>query len=249
MGFFLFGTFIPYYGFFIVIGIVCAFVLGFALCKKLELNTDDFILLCAELIAFGFVGAKVLYIMLSINQIDFAIVFSSMYNFNLFLGSGFIFYGGILGGLIALFFAQRIHGIRIDVYANVISPCVALAHAFGRIGCALVGCCYGKETSSFLSVMYKKSFIAPNEISLIPVQVIESLCLFFLVAILSFLLLRKKVKNVWLVYLFIYSILRFFLEFLRGDYIRGLYGVVSTSQIISLLIIIGIVLHRNLKSY
>lgn len=107
MGFKLFGTFIPYYGFFILIGIVCAGLLGYFLCKKLSLNIDDFIIICAYLLAFGFTGAKLLYIAVSYYNIDFYSVFSSLENFNLFFSSGFVFYGGLIGGFLALFFVKK----------------------------------------------------------------------------------------------------------------------------------------------
>ena len=94
MGFNLFGTFIPYYGLCIVIGIVCAYILGFLLCKKSNLNTDDFLLIAAYLFAFGFLGAKVLYVLISLRSINFSSLFKSIKSFNLFLNSGFVFYGG-----------------------------------------------------------------------------------------------------------------------------------------------------------
>ena len=112
MGFKLFGTFIPYYGFFILIGIVCAFTSGYFLCKKLPLNIDDYIIICAYLVSFGFVGAKILYILISINNIDFHSVFSSVENFNNFFNSGFVFYGGLIGGFLALFLVKKIHKIQ-----------------------------------------------------------------------------------------------------------------------------------------
>ena len=100
MGFNLFGTFIPYYGLCIVIGIVCAYILGFLLCKKSNLYTDDFLLIAAYLFAFGFLGAKVLYVLISLRSINFSSLFKSIKSFNLFLNSGFVFYGGLIGGLL-----------------------------------------------------------------------------------------------------------------------------------------------------
>ena len=103
-------------------------------------------MIAAYLVAFGFVGAKILYILVSIKQIDCSQVFKSLESFNSFFSSGFVFYGGLLGGFFALFFVYKIHKIEIDSYLKVLAPCISFAHAFGRIGCSFAGCCYGKIT-------------------------------------------------------------------------------------------------------
>ena len=239
MGFHLFGTFIPYYGFFIVVGIGCAFVLGCALCKRRSLHTDDFILLDAYLVAFGFFGAKLLYIIVSFKRIDFSIVFQNLAQFNAFISSGFVFYGGLLGGLLALPFVKKIHHVETGTYISVLAPCLCLAHAFGRIGCSLAGCCYGKPTDGRLYVVYHQSIVAPNDVRLFPVQGIESLCLFILCVVLVAVAVRFSSKTVFAVHLSMYAVLRFILELFRGDTERGAVGPFSISQIISVVLLLG----------
>lgn len=239
LGFYLFGTFIPYYGFFILLGIVCAFLLGYFLCKRFSLNTDDFILINAYLLASGFLGAKVLYIIVSFKSIDFSSVFQSLKNFNDFVSSGFVFYGGLLGGLVMLFFL-KIHHIETSCYIKILAPCICIVHACGRIGCSFAGCCYGKITTGKIYFLYRQSIVAPNNVKLFPVQGIESVCLFALSAILIILVLCNHSKKVHIIYLFFYAVLRFVLEFFRGDMERGMLGFLSTSQILSILLVIGI---------
>lgn len=248
MGFFLFGTFIPYYGFCIVVGIGCAFLLGYFLCKKLSLNVDDFILLDAYMVAFGFLGAKLLYIVVSFRTIDFSLVFHSLANFNAFVASGFVFYGGLLGGLAALPLVKKMHHLDVSAYILVLVPCLSLAHAFGRVGCSLAGCCYGKITDGNLYFLYHKSAVAPNDVRLFPVQGIESSCLVILTVIFTFLVLRNHFRKVHVVYIVSYSVIRFFLEFFRGDAERGIFGFLSTSQIVSLLLILGVISFEFLTS-
>lgn len=247
MGFKLFGTFIPYYGFFILIGIVCAFTSGYFLCKKLTLNIDDFIIICAYLVSFGFVGAKILYILISINDIDFHSVFSSVENFNNFFNSGFVFYGGLIGGFLALFLVKKIHKIQIQHYIKIIAPCLALAHGFGRIGCSFAGCCYGKVTDGNIFFEYSESLVAPNGVHLFPVQGIESFSLFCLFFLLVLLLLKNKNTKTHIIYIIFYSVDRFILEFLRGDIQRGIYGLFSTSQIISLILFFTMISYLFVK--
>ena len=124
MGFFLFGTFIPYYGFFILLGIVCAFSWGYVLCKKFSLNTDDFILIDAYLLLFGFLGAKILYIIVSFKHIDFSAAFQSLKHFNAFVSSGFVFYGGVIGGLGALHFLKKVQNINTNEYLKILAPSI-----------------------------------------------------------------------------------------------------------------------------
>ena len=130
------------------------------------------------------------------------------------------------------------------VYADVILPSVALAQGFGRIGCFLAGCCYGKETESVFSVIFQNSEYAPNHVALIPTQLYSS-GLDFLHFLLLLLIARNKKEDgqVTACYLIFYSIGRFVIEFFRGDIIRGSVGILSTSQFISIFTgIAGIVL-------
>lgn len=242
MGFSLLGTFIPYYGLFITIGIVCASSLGFFLCKKVNLNPDDFILIVAYLVTFGFIGAKILYILISIKQIDFSQVFKNLKSFNSFFASGFVFYGGLLGGFFALFFVYEIHKVEIGSYIKILAPCISFAHAFGRIGCSFAGCCYGKITELPIFFEYTKSIVAPNGVKLFPVQGIESSCLFILTFILVILILKNHSCKTHLIYISVYSVLRFCLEFFRGDELRGRLFFLSTSQIISLILFLSVLL-------
>lgn len=242
MGFYLFGTFIPYYGFFILVGIVCATFIGFLICKNQKLNADDFIIVCAYLIAFGFLGAKILYLIVSFQKIDFKLLFCYPKKFNTIISSGFVFYGGFFGGIFSLFFVRKIHKIKTENYLKCIVPPLGIAHGFGRIGCSLAGCCYGKETVGNFYFIYKDNPISPNDTKLFPIQGIEALCLFALGIICLILVLKKSNIKIHLFYAFCYSIIRFILEFFRGDKARGFISIFSTSQIFSLIIIIVVCL-------
>ena len=126
----------------------------------------------------------------------------------------------------------------------MILPSVALAQGFGRIGCFLAGCCYGKETESVFSVIFQNSEYAPNHVALIPTQLYSG-GLDFLHFLLLLLIARNKKEDgqVTACYLIFYSIGRFVIEFFRGDIIRGSVGILSTSQFISIFTgIAGIVL-------
>ena len=105
-----------------------------------------------------------------------------------------------------------------------------LFHAFGRIGCFLAGCCYGKKLSTPI-------VIGTIEFARIPVQIIESMAEFILFIVLFILSKKNRDIDLLRIYLVIYAVIRFADEFLRGDKIRGIYGGVSTAQWISLIIL------------
>ena len=227
-----------------MIGVVCASSLGFFLCKKINLDTDNFILILAYLVAFGILGAKVLYVLVSIKQINFSEIFKNPESFNSFIGSGFVFYGGLIGGFLALIFVHKIHKIDLNSYIKILAVCLPLAHAFGRIGCSFAGCCYGRQTNLPVFFKYTESLVAPIGVKLFPVQGIESFCLFLLSFILLILFFKKYSCKLHLIYICSYSTLRFILEFFRGDSARGKLFFLSTSQIISLLLLLTIIIAR-----
>lgn len=156
-------------------------------------------------------------------------------------GNGFVVYGGLVGGVLAAYIYSSKKKIDFLQYFDLTVPSIALAQSFGRIGCFLAGCCYGRETNSGIGVVFENSLIAPNGINLVPTQLLSSVGDFFIAAVL--LLYDRnthKPGKIGAMYLVLYSIGRFIIEFYRNDY-RGNVGKMSTSQFISIFIfIIGV---------
>jgi phosphatidylglycerol:prolipoprotein diacylglycerol transferase len=118
-------------------------------------------------------------------------------------------------------------------------PSIALAQAFGRLGCFLAGCCYGMETESRFSLVFPENSYAPSGVHLFPAQPISSALNFLNFFALIFFAKRVKADGqVAALYLIFYSVGRFIIEFFRGDIERGSIGVLSTSQFISIFIFI-----------
>lgn len=234
---------IPYYGSFIVLGIAVAAVVGTIFIRKYKKNIYDFIALAAITVLGGFLGAKLLYLIVSWKEIDFSRLTEPEY-FERLMQGGFVFYGGLIGGLICMFFINKKLNIDVKEYIKICIPCVPIAHGFGRLGCNAVGCCYGKAYDGFGAIIYHDSVFAPNNISLFPVQLAEAAAEFLLAGILCLYILKSKNPKYSLpIYLGFYSIIRFFLEYFRADERRGKTGVFFTSQWISLVIFAGIVLY------
>jgi phosphatidylglycerol:prolipoprotein diacylglycerol transferase len=161
------------------------------------------------------------------------------------------FLGGLIGGLVCFILLIKLgdkeHKNQLPKILNTIITGVVLAHAFGRIGCTMAGCCYGIPTDSFLGVSFPSG--ESNGVVVYPTQLFESIFLFGLFFALNKV---KSFKNIeFEVYLIGYGTWRFLIEFIRGDdrgeflsFIKGTYSNFPTpSQYFSVILIaIGIYL-------
>ncbi|MDY2596255.1 MAG: prolipoprotein diacylglyceryl transferase [Oliverpabstia sp.] len=219
------------YGLMIAIGILVAYVTAEYRAKKHGLDPDKIFYLVIWAVVGGFAGAKVLYFLTRLKDI--------MENPRVLLdlADGFVVYGGIIGGIYSAMAYCRIKKMPFLKYFDLVMPSVALAQGFGRIGCFLAGCCYGRETDSALGIVFHNSSYAPNDVKLLPTQLISSGLDFLLCAVLILLDRKKKGDGqIAGAYLVLYSIGRFILEFYRGDLIRGNVGALTTSQFIAIFV-------------
>jgi phosphatidylglycerol---prolipoprotein diacylglyceryl transferase len=215
------------YGLMIGIGVLCALLVASNRAKKRGLDADLVYGLGIVALVFGFVGAKLLYCLVEFKSLMANPV-------QILSGSGFVIYGGIIGGVLAAMIYCKVKNVRFLQYFDLTAPSIALAQGFGRIGCFLAGCCYGAETDSCIGIAFHNSAIAPNGVKLIPTQLFSSAGDFIIAFIL--ILYAKKARStgkVGALYLVLYSAGRFFIEFFRDDY-RGSIGALSTSQFIAL---------------
>ena len=150
---------------------------------------------------------------------------------------GIVFYGGLFGVFFGMWlYSAVLHkDTRCWLFQTV--PAIPLFHAVGRIGCALAGCCYG--------IVVEEGGIRNEVIGArcLPVQLYESagdFVIFLILLCVVLVLYRKQKPRFYLplgIYFILYGVLRFVLEFWRGDEIRGIYGGLSTSQWISLILL------------
>lgn len=186
-----------------------------------ELGRRRALILFWGIFLFSWVGAKVLFLLSVPHELSLNLLRAS----NFWLGGGFVFYGGLLGGLV---FLGVLRGLRFPLNQNVLwamLPALTIGHGLGRVGCFLAGCCFGKETDLFWGMHLHGATRHPT-------QLFEALVLLGL----GFYLLRSRRKKMELVstYLLVYGAFRFGIEYLRGDEIRGSWGTLTPSQWISL---------------
>lgn len=220
------------YGFMIALGVIAAWIVTDYRAKRQRLDRDHVFSLVIWCLLGGLFCAKILFWITEWRSI----VQDPHYILDT-ISDGFVVYGGIIGGILAGCLYCYIKKTDFWKYFDLVMPSVALAQGFGRIGCLLAGCCYGRETNSIFSITFQNSDFAPNHVALIPTQIYSSILDFLHCIVLC--MIAKKVKKDKIVsgcYLIFYSIGRFVLEFFRGDLIRGSVGVLSTSQFISIFI-------------
>ncbi|MDD4955231.1 MAG: prolipoprotein diacylglyceryl transferase [Candidatus Omnitrophica bacterium] len=239
------GSFTIYtYGFLVFVGVLCGYFFCLREAGRENINKNVFSDIIFWTLIFSFIGARIFYI------------FTDFGNFlrnppeMILSRSGFVFYGGVVFGVISLFFLAKLHKIRFLKLADIIVLGVPLAHAFGRLGCFSYGCCYGLPTDSFIGVLFPKESPAGElGVCVIPTQLFEAFFLILLFIALLFIRKHKKFDGQILsLYLILYSIIRFGIEFFRGDP-RGNVFFLSLSQFISLILLIfGIFLYLKLRA-
>ncbi|MDR2351379.1 MAG: prolipoprotein diacylglyceryl transferase [Endomicrobium sp.] len=230
------------YGLFVALAFFTAIIYLSSQIKKPKekiLSQDELYSLFIYIIVSGIIGARLLFVLL--NPQDFVLYPISV--FKLWEG-GLTYYGGFISAAIFVLAYVRIKKISILKLGDFFAPALALGHAIGRIGCFFAGCCYGKETNLAWSVVFRdKNSLAVVGVHLHPTQLYESFGNFLIFFILYFYS-KKEHKSGFLVSLYFisYAVLRFVVEFFRGDPGRGgQYFGLSVSQILSLILfIIGV---------
>ena len=164
---------------------------------------------------------------------------------------GLIFYGGLIGGLLAILIFSRIRRVKLLALLDLVATSVPLGHALGRVGCLLNGCCHGKVNTGRSTVTYPAESLAwwhqvshgmladtaPRSLPVIPVQVYESILNLALYVLLVVVYRRQERDGpATAVYLLCYPCARFFTEFLRGDE-RTMWRGLSVAQALSLALI------------
>ena len=203
--------------------------------EKFQIEFSRFLRMFAACIVGGFIGSKILF---AITQIPWLVKNFSLQNLLLLIPqSGFVFYGGLFGVVFTIvFLTRREENLRKRIFQMCV-PAMPLFHTFGRIGCFLSGCCYGKNLSQPI-------IIGTLEIAQVPVQLIEAVAELTLFGILLVVEHKKKDTNLLELYLVSYAIIRFLDEFFRGDEIRGIFWGLSTAQWISIIIVLFYVFKR-----
>ena len=196
----------PIYGSIILLAILTNVIIVLIIYKKYNISRDEIIgALVYE--NFGFIyGAKLL---------TYIEHYSTIKKFE-FFKLGLSSYGAAIGGIICLLIFALQYKIKLKDICTIFCPSLPLMYAIGKVACFLVGCCYGVKYNGIGSIVYKYSKVAPNNVHLFPIQIVETI-IFTLIFIY---IIRKVLKNKfeWKIIgfsLILCSISKFLLEFLR----------------------------------
>lgn len=212
---FKFGVITVYsYGFMLFVAVAVSLSLLLREAKRKGYDTNVIMDLAMAVLFSGIIGARILYIILNL---DFYLR-NPKEIFMLHHG-GLAILGGITAGILAAFLFCRRKKLSFLEIADLLSPYVALAHSIGRIGCFLNGCCYGLPWKSGI-------YFPVHEARLIPTQLIAAFLLFVLFIGLKIKQKKPHQKGAIIVsYVLYYSVIRFFMEFIRADSQRLFLGL------------------------
>lgn len=196
--------------------------------RPASMESRHFVAWAFGLFVASWVGAKLLFIATQDRWATSELVQAS----NFWLGGGFVFLGGFLAGAVYAWFVGRIWPAFSPRTMQFTLVPLLWGHAVGRLGCFLAGCCYGVETRVPWAIHLHGAHRHP-------VQLYEALGLLGLALVLGRLDRAKLLPA----YLLSYGVLRWLLEWFRGDELRGSVAGQSSSQWVALAMIgIGAIL-------
>ncbi len=213
------------YGLMVAIGVISCVLVGMNRAKKLGVNPDILFNAAFIGIIFGIIGAKLMY---------WITIFPDIIKnpkLLLDLTGGFVVYGGLVLGVGAAIVYLRIKKEPALSYIDIAAASIALGQGFGRIGCFLAGCCYGKVApdGAWYAVTFPTGGEAPAGIGLYPTQLMSSAFNFLLFFFLCYMTTRVRFRGAIVsLYMMIYSAARFLIEFIRTE--PQTVGPLTTAQ-------------------
>jgi len=196
--------------------------------KYRNITTNDILDGALWFMISALAGAHILYMILTPSR------FTTLREW--FEPTGFVFFGGFIATAVTMLAFAWIRNIGIRDGVDLIAPSLTCGHFFGRIGCFLGGCCYGKPTDSIFGVVFPELH---ETIRRHPTQLYEATFLLGLTILFSWGIRQRSrwifPGSIWGAYLLGYGAFRFLIEFIRGDERGGFFLPMhwSISQIIA----------------
>jgi len=232
------------YGVFLALAFLCGILIAVKLAARDGLPKERIYDLCLWMLLASLIGSKILMLFTEPEYRDNPLQLLSLD----FLRSGGVFYGGLIGAVLAGYWLMKRYKLPWWTTADACAPGIAIGNFFGRQGCFAAGCCWGKPTTlpwgvKFTELGHEITGV-PIDAHLHPTQLYESFAMLLVFLFLLWLHKHKRFSGqVILAYALLYSVIRFSIEFLRDDPRGDVFGLttltgLSTSQLIS--IVVGI---------
>lgn len=230
------------YGVFLAIAFLCAILVTVKLAGRDGLPRQKIYDLSLWMLLASLVGSKILMLFTEPEYREQPLQLLSLD----FLRSGGVFYGGLLGAVVAGYLLMKRYQLPWWKTADACAPGIAIGNFFGRQGCFAAGCCWGEPTTLPWGVKFSELGHqitgVPIDNYLHPTQLYESFAMLLVFLFLLWLHRRKRFRGqVILAYALLYSVIRFSIEFVRDDPRGDILGLtsltgLSTSQLISIVI-------------
>jgi len=227
------------WGFSLSLAILLGTLVAIRLARRIGIDSDRILDLAIVLVIGGVVGARLFYVFV---YEPARFVREPLQIFALWEG-GMVYYGALIGGFVTGTWYVIQKKLPFWQLADVVAPPLALGYGIVRIGCFLNGCCYGKETGSFLGIVFPYIEGAPclDGVPRYPTQLFSSILGFALFGLLMYLWKKKKFHGqIFLLFLIFYSIGRIIVESFRENLL--VLGNITVSQLVSAFIIVPAVI-------
>jgi phosphatidylglycerol:prolipoprotein diacylglycerol transferase len=223
------------YGVLLAVAYLTALQLAVVRARRIGVDGSKIMDLGIYLIIAALVGAKAMLI-----AVDFKYFIAQPREMLSLVRAGGVFYGGLIAALLVAVWLVRRYQLALWTTADLFAPGIALGHVIGRFGCLMAGCCYGRPTSVPWAITFTNPEAAANVgtplgVPLHPTQLYDAGAELAILLLLLFTERRGRTfagRTFWL-YVLLYGVSRFIIEFFRGDD-RGMILGVSTSQFVSL---------------
>ena len=240
IAFTLFSHPIHWYGVCIAAGFLLATGLMLRLRRFAGMNRDHVFDIAVLSIISGIIGARVFFVIQFWDEYFAGRPFSAVFRVD---KGGIVFYGGFIAAFASLCLYAMRKKLSIRLILDLAAPAIALGHAFGRLGCFLQGCCFGRcAPEGFPGAVRFPAGSMPfhrypgpdgmHSLPLYPVQLYECVLNLVLCAVLVFLLRKnRKPGRIAALYLLAYAAIRFTIEFFRGDHTDSFLGMTPSQNI------------------
>lgn len=236
------------YGLIICLAIICGGLTAYALAKKEKNGYEVYIIDCGLYSAIaGLIGAR----LWDVFFFDWAYYSHHLLQIPFVWQGGMAIQGGVAAGVLTAIAFCYYHHIDTWAFADFFAPAIVLGQSIGRMANLLNGDAFGHPTGSDFGIIYPSTTLAYHTYGaqpLWPAEVWEGQINVIIFVLLLFFSTQKHAKGqVFVLYAILYSIARFFLEFLRGDYVNPVIGGLKSAQVTSLIVIcIGVIVFITL---
>ncbi len=216
------------YGACVAVAFLVAIITAAARARRYGWQSDTIYDICLYILVAALVGSRLLYVIVKPEEF-----MSAPWEVFMVWRGGLVYYGGVIAAIIAAMVYMRVRRLNVAEGFDLLVPSLALGHAIGRVGCLLNGCCFGKLSSLPWAITFPKDspvyyyqlYVtgslkagSPHSLPVHPTQIYASLMELFIFVVLSVSLPRKKFNGqIFWLYILLYGVGRFLLEFLRAD--------------------------------